>query len=321
MGLRDDMTAALERRQPEARVPLWELHFHCWEQASGRHFVGWPEFDALSSKEQDGALEENVDIVMQVAREFSFAGVTIPDLPWDCFYTLPHEARLQFAQLLTRQTGRDFLVLASCGGYLGMPGSSASYQEFCYKLMDNPEEVDELARRRSETGKEQAKQLRDAGVDGVYSGADLADNRGPWYSPANMDRFIWPYMRKWAREMKELGLFAIAHTDGNIGPLLPQIADVPGIDGVQAIDPVAGMDIAAVKRDMAGRLCVCGNIDCGLLLDGSPDEVYDLTAATVESCKPGGGFVLGASNAVVLQTPIENYRALIAAWETHGEYA
>ena len=33
-----------------------------------------------------------------------------------------------------------------------------------------------------------------------------------------------------------------------------------------------------------------------------------------------GGFVLGASNAVQLEVPKENYLAMIQAWEEHGHY-
>ena len=318
MSRRGDLQAALECRQPEGAVPLWELHFHCWEQFSGRHYVGRPEFDELTAVERQKALEANADVMVEVAEALCFAGVTIPDSPWDCFYTLPMDARLELARLLSRRSDADFVVVAACGGLLGMPDSE-QYLEFSYKLFDAPEEIDELARQRYEAGIELAVQLRDSGVGAVYAGADLADNRGPWYSPEQMKRYILPYMHKWAQQIREMGMYAILHTDGDISPLLGDLVET-GLHAIQAIDPVAGMDIGEVKRLVANKLCVCGNVDCGLLLMGTPQEVYDSTRNIILACKDGGGLALGASNAVVQETPLVNYREVIHAWRDYGGY-
>ena len=63
--------------------------------------------------------------------------------------------------------------------------------------------------------------LTDAGVDAVYNAADMADNRGPFFSPPQMERFIWPYMERWNQRVRQKGLFSILHTDGNVEKLLP----------------------------------------------------------------------------------------------------
>ena len=314
----DDLRAALSCRQSEGTVPIWELHFHCWDQASGRHFVGRPEFDGLTPAERAGAIAENADIIIEVAEELHFAGVTIPDPPWDCYYTLPMEARLSLARILKDRAGDDFLIFASCPGIIGMPGAS-EYVDFSYKLFDAPEEIDDRAKASLTRGLETAKMLRDAGVDAVYSGADIADNRGPWFSPEQMDRYIYPYLRRWSEGIRATGLYAILHTDGDVTPLLPELAE-SGLHGIQAIDPVAGMDIGEAKRIVDGKLCLCGNVDCGQLIMGPADEIYSSTLKLLGDCRDGGGFVLGASNAVVLETPIEHYREVIRAWTEAGGY-
>ena len=319
MSKKDDLKAALECRQPEGAVPIWELHFHCWEQAAGRHFIGRPEFDNLSEAERKSAIASNADIIIEVAEDLNYAGVTIPDPPWDCIYTLPMEARIELAQILSRRAGDDFMVVASCPGIIGMPGSH-EYIEFSYKLFDAPEEIDERARRSLDAGIETAKKLRDAGVEMVYSGADIADNKGPWFSPDQMDRFIYPYLAKWSAALKSIGLYAILHTDGDITPLLGKLCE-SGLHGVQAVDPVAGMDIGHTKNLVGDGLCLCGNVDCGMLIVGTNEEIYDSTCDILQTCKSGGGLVLGASNAVVIETPIDKYREVIRAWEDAGQYS
>ena len=71
---------------------------------------------------------------------------------------------------------------------------------------------------------------------------------------------------------------------------------------------------------MGDRLCLCGNIDCGLLLTGTPDTLYAATRELLLSCKPAGAFALGASNAVQEEVPPQNYRAMIQAWRDFGKY-
>ena len=63
-------------------------------------------------------------------------------------------------------------------------------------------------------------------------------------------------------------------------------------------------------------MALCGNIDCGLLHFGPKEKIYELTRKTLEVCRPGGGFVLGTSNAVFQETPKEHYAEMIRAW--HG---
>ena len=134
-----------------------------------------------------------------------------------------------------------------------------------------------------------------------------------------MDRFIYPYLAKWSDALRSIGLYAILHTDGDITPLLERLA-VTGLHGVQAVDPVAGMDIAYAKELVNGKLCICANVDCGMLIVGSKSEIYESTARILKSSKAGGGLVLGASNAVVVETPIDNYRQVLRAWNDAGMY-
>lgn len=320
----NDMRAALECRQPKKIVPVWDIHFHCWDSASGKHIVVGQEFESLSLTKQEQALANNAEIMLSVAEKFHFSAITIPDSYWEIapgeptYYWLPKEARLTLMSLLRKIANPDLMLFAAVGGVLGMPGS-AEYVDFCYKLFDAPAEIEKRAKDKFAVGLEDAKKLRDAGADALYVAADIADNHGPFFNPQQMDRFIWPYLQRMAQGMKAMGLYAILHTDGDVTPLLEGIAD-SGMHALQAIDSVAGMDIRKVKAQVGERICLCGNVDTGLLITGPPEAIYESTRDLLLACKPGGGFVLGASNAVMRETPIENYHQMIRAWLDYGQY-
>ncbi len=322
MTPREALQAAFERRSVAAPVPIWELEFHIWEQVAGRPLLLGRTFEALDAAAQEQALHTNAALLAEVAAELDFAAVTVPGNYWEqapgvpAYYWLPPEARWRQIPLLRQAVGDERMLIGGSGGVIMPP--SRNYVEFSYKLFDAPAEIDEQARRTLAGGLANAQRLRDLGVEAVFTASDIADNHGPFFSAPQMDRFILPYLHDWAAGVRQLGLYAILHTDGQLTPLLDDLAD-SGIHALQAIDPVAGMDLAETCRRVGDRLCLCGNVDCGVLLDGPPEAVYELTRQTLAAGSSAAGFVLGTSNAVAVETPVEHYRALHQAWRDAGQ--
>lgn len=319
MSRRDDMVAALQRKTPPKEVPIWELEFHAWDAASGRHVVLGQEMERLTPAEQEAAMHLNAEIIVSVARDLRYAGVGVPGGYWYvspgelAYYVLPGDLRFRQAELIRREAGDDIMVLAGSGGVM-----CADYSEaFCERLFFQPDMVEEGAENLLAYGIENAKRFRDLGIGAVLTGSDIADNSGPFFNPEQMRRFIYPFARRWAQAVHEMGMYAILHSDGQLTRYLDELAET-GLDALQAIDATAGMDMEETRRIVGNRLCLCGNVDCGLLLRGNPDEIYRATATLLRGQKAGGAFVLGASNAVQKEVPMENYRAMIAAWKDFG---
>ena len=160
---------------------------------------------------------------------------------------------------------------------------------------------------------------RDLGADAVCDACDIADNHGVFFPPAQMERFWYPYFHKWTAAIKDMDLYSILHSDGNLTKILDELAD-SDLHALQAIDPVAGMDIASVKAQVGDRLCLCGNMDCGLLQFGSPEKIAGEGARIIEAAKLGGRFVFGATNVIFSEIPPAHYEAMLQAWREHGRY-
>ena len=325
MNKRENMAAALERRQPESGdvVPVWELEFHLWDKFSGQHVTVGREFEKLTAKEQDKALHTNAEIFIEVCEKLKFSAISMPGGYWEiapgepAYLWLPEKSRDEQIRIV-RQMTSELMLITGASGTLGIP-EAANFVEFSIKLFTEPQEIDQLAQKRLQEGIDATKRLVECGIDAVYSSADLADSRGPYYNPAQMERFVLPYLREWASQVKKTGVYAIQHSDGNLMPYIEKLAD-SGIDALQAIDPLAGMDMRKVKDLVGDRICLCGNIDCGLMVSGSAEQVFNATRDLLVTCKDGGGLVLGASNALQQEVPAENYLAMIEAWKEFGVY-
>jgi len=156
------------------------------------------------------------------------------------------------------------------------------------------------------------------GADVVVLGDDYADNSGPIMSPEILRRFILPRLKGVIDAIHEEGALAIKHTDGNIWKIIDMLV-ASGADGLNPIEPGAGMDIGEVKRRYGRRMCLVGNVDCGRLLSrGTAEEVRETVKATIEAAAPGGGFILSSSNSIHSSVKPENYLAMIKAAREFG---
>ena len=72
MGRKDDLRAAFACRQPEGAVPLREVEFHLWDQASGDH-SSWAGSMSHSPRGQERALWHSAEIMVAVSAELGFA--------------------------------------------------------------------------------------------------------------------------------------------------------------------------------------------------------------------------------------------------------
>ncbi len=157
-----------------------------------------------------------------------------------------------------------------------------------------------------------------AGAEVIVLGDDYAANTGPLFSPDVFRTFLAPRLAKMIRMIHDEGARVVKHSDGNIYPLLDDILAC-GPDGLNPIEPVAGMTLAETRRRVGPDLCICGNIDCGELLShGSPEAVRDAVRQAIHDGAGNGAFILTSSNSLHSSCRPENVRAMVEAGQTFG---
>ncbi|MBN1345933.1 MAG: hypothetical protein JXQ73_24800 [Phycisphaerae bacterium] len=159
-----------------------------------------------------------------------------------------------------------------------------------------------------------------AGAEIIALGDDYAHNNGPMMSPAAFDHFVLPRLTRMVEAIHEEGGLVIKHTDGNIYTLLKSIAS-SGADAINPIEPVAGMDLATVKRLVGDRMALVGNVDCGHLLShGTPEQVGQTVRQCIRDAAPGGGYLLSSSNSIHSSVAPQNLVAMVRAGLEYGRY-
>jgi uroporphyrinogen decarboxylase len=94
-----------------------------------------------------------------------------------------------------------------------------------------------------------------------------------------------------------------------------------GIDALNPMEPIAGMDIGSIKQKYGKRVCLIGNIDCAYILSEAPTEEVE---AAVKECllkaSLGGGHIISSSNAIHSSVKPQNYRTMVEATRQYGRY-
>lgn len=321
---RERFLAALACRQPD-HVPLWEIEFHLFDRYADRPLVLGKAFAALNAAEQEQALRQNAETMVEVAKQLGHSALTCPGGYWEvapgvaAYFWLPGDAPWRQLACLRSAAGDQLAVVVFISGMIMPPVTAESYQSFCYRLFDVPEEIDREAAATLSAGLEEARRARDLGADAVCDACDIADSHNVFFSPVQMERFWYPYFHEWTHKVKAMGLYSILHSDGNLTSILDALAN-SGLHALQAIDPTAGMDIVATRAQVKGKLCLCGNMDLRLLAGGPEEAIVNETKRICLACKPGGGFILGATNAMFKEIPPAHYAAMLKAWKEYGGY-
>ncbi len=133
-------------------------------------------------------------------------------------------------------------------------------------------------------------------------------------SPATWRRFLKPRLAGFIADLKSRrpDLKIAYHSDGAIQPIIPELIDI-GVDVLNPIQP-ACMDPAELREEYGHRLCFWGTIDEQLTLPfGTPDDVRREVASRLTHVGRHGGLILGPTHNVQLDTPLDNFWAMVEA--------
>ncbi|MBT7098286.1 hypothetical protein HN937_12970 [Candidatus Poribacteria bacterium] len=143
---------------------------------------------------------------------------------------------------------------------------------------------------------------------GLWIYDDMAHNLQPFPSPASFESVFLPGYRRMVAAFKDAGAAqVILHSDGNIAPLLDMLIDA-GIDGINPVEPKAGMHLPTLKERYGNRLSFIGGMcNSQTLPFGSEADIRAQTREIVDIASDGGA-IIGA-HSIGPDIPVRNYVA------------
>jgi len=157
-----------------------------------------------------------------------------------------------------------------------------------------------------------AKKLVQMGVDMIWIGDDVGAQNAMLISPQQWRKIFKPKMANFIQTLKNIkpGLKVAYHSDGNIHPIIGDLIEI-GLDILNPVQP-ASMNPARIKKEFGDKLSFWGTIDEQHTLPfGSPADVQKEVKQRIETVGKNGGFIISPAHHVQLDTPLENFWAMV----------
>jgi uroporphyrinogen decarboxylase len=191
---------------------------------------------------------------------------------------------------------------------------------YMLKLYQDPGFIHTISAMVTEYNLKQLDMLASAGIDVLVVEDDIAATNNLLISPKHFMEFVNPYNRKLVDRAHELGLKVVRHSDGNLWSIMDILVE-SGYDGLNPLEPQAGMDLKKVKESYGDKLCLLGNIDCKeLLSSGTLEQVEAAVKYAIEVAGAGGSYILCDSNSLHPGVNPENCIAMFEATKRYGSY-
>ena len=317
MTNREKFIKALKREPITGHVPHFELVFFLTMEAFGkvhpmqRHYGQW---DQMSKTEQNLHINEMANLYIDTAKKYHHSAIFVLPNPNDLKNTIILLERIR------EISGDEYFILLHGDPTFSIPDGS-SMVDFSMKMMEEPEVLLEEAKRRNQEMVEYAEAFskRPGLLDGFGLCSDYCFNTNPFMSPEMFGVFVTPYLKEIIAEYRKLGFYSIKHTDGNIMPILDQIAECEP-DALHSIDPQAGVSLAEVKKLYGHKMCMIGNVNCGLLQTGTDEEVIQDVNRSLADGMPGYGYIFSTSNCAYTGLALRRYEMMHDIWYENGIY-
>ncbi|MCL2492779.1 MAG: hypothetical protein FWF33_01905 [Clostridiales bacterium] len=172
-------------------------------------------------------------------------------------------------------------------------------------LCENPLRLNEAVERWAEISIP-AKVGQAEAMHAQYALVPLHCGLDEFMSPENYDKYYWPQLKRMLLALIAKDITPFVLCEGHYDTRLDTISDItPG----KVIYLFEKVDMALAKQKLGKTACIAGNLDTSLLISGTVDEVVKATKKLIDTCAPGGGYLMSNSLA------IDNARHdLIEAW-------
>lgn len=314
MTPRERFLAALERRPLPGRVPHFELVFFLTMEAFGklhpsqRHYKQWKQ---MTETERQLHRDEMAQLYVQTAERFGQDAVMLHPNPSD------DDELFRLIDNVNERTGRSVALVLHGDATYGIPDGERM-TEFSMRLYEEPEAMKSEAAARVERALERGERIKaHGGLDGFALCSDYCLNTGPFLRPAMFAEFVAPYLKQLVGGYREQGFYVIKHTDGNIMPILDYLLDA-NPHALHSLDPQAGVDMAEMVKLAGDKVCLIGNVNCGLLDTGTEEECVESARYALKHGMQAPGYVFSTSNCIYTGMRLSRYDLILDILRKEG---
>jgi uroporphyrinogen decarboxylase len=186
------------------------------------------------------------------------------------------------------------------------------YEQLLMDMAMNPDQANRILDIPYNYHKAVTQRLVTTGVDMIWLGDDVGGQNTMLMSPGMWRQYFKPRMSELIASLRAINphIKIAYHTDGVVYPIIPDLVEI-GLDVLNPIQPMA-MDPVRLKTEFGHDLCFWGSLDIQQTLPfGTPEQVRAEVLTRLRTIGRGGGLLIGPTHNIQLDTPMENFWAMI----------
>lgn len=137
-----------------------------------------------------------------------------------------------------------------------------------------------------------------------------------WMGEKQFTTFYWPTLKKVINALIDEGLIVTLFAEGSYTSRLDLVNEFPKGAVCWWFDQT---DMKKAKQILGANCSIIGNVPSSLFVTGTVQEVKKYCRNLIETCAPGGGYMLGPG-ATADEAKLENIKAMIQAAKEFGVY-
>jgi len=183
------------------------------------------------------------------------------------------------------------------------------FELFCYVEHDRPDIISEYLEETTNLHVAICHAVADISLSpAVLTYGDIACKGRLLHSPEFLRREFFPRLKRINDAWHEHGFACLFHSDGYLMDVMDDLISA-GIDGLNPIETIAGMDLREIKKKYGEKIFLAGGIDMSQLLSlGTPEEVKNVCRQAIRDAYPG--YFLGSTTELDNSTKLENIIAM-----------
>ncbi len=208
---------------------------------------------------------------------------------------LPDSGAVVWPELKDWVYRSQLFTFAVLDGALGWGTRVFGCSEFLVLPKRSPLVFAEFIRKVESLNLALARDLIEAGVDGLIIADDMAYERGLLFGPEITRGNLLPSLASQVEKIAPAGKPVFLHSDGNLNGIMAEIVSA-GFNGLHCIDKNAGMDPLQLQQLYGANLCLWGSLGVTDLEEAhEPDRLASL-ADEINLLNRNKGFILGTSS-------------------------
>jgi uroporphyrinogen decarboxylase len=144
----------------------------------------------------------------------------------------------------------------------------------------------------------------------IFHADDLGYRTGTLISPADLKRWLFPWLKKYADAAHSRGKPFYLHSCGNRDQIMDSLIEDVGIDAIHSFEDVS-YPVTRYKEQWGDRVGIIGGADMDKLARCDGESLRNYIRNMLDTCTLGGRYVFGSANSIANYIPVENYLIMV----------